>query len=256
VPDLQVESSYRLDDNLTIFAAELTAIKLAIHWATYSNSVDVRHIAIFSDSLSSIQALETGQSVSRPNLVKEIAELMTPVHDRLTLVWIPSHIGIIGNEIVDKLAGRAIANNTVELTVKHELKEAYQLVEKHTLSEWQNLWDNSTTGRHYWQIESKVSRTIKWSSTNRSKEVSVSRLRFGKCRLNACLHKMRKHPDGMCQLCHQPETVEHFLTKCQNDIARALRNKCKEIKADCTTANVLQDTRLIEIICEKLQRAI
>ena len=55
-----------LTDNITIFAAELCAIKLALQWVT-SNSD--KNVCIFSDSYSSLQAIASGRSICRPNLL-------------------------------------------------------------------------------------------------------------------------------------------------------------------------------------------
>ena len=51
----------------------------------------------------------------------------------------------------------------------------------------------------------------------RSKEVTITRLRLRKCRLNSYLHQIRKHPDGLCEACNKPETITHFLTECSGN---------------------------------------
>jgi len=61
-------------DSITIFAAELTAIKLALHWAI--DNLD-KNISIFSDSYSSLQAIAVDKSSSRPNLLTEVLGLIS-----------------------------------------------------------------------------------------------------------------------------------------------------------------------------------
>jgi len=56
IPSLQVQYKAPLSDHLTIFAAELTAIKLALAWVLDHNNVNA--VTIFSDSLSAIKAIE------------------------------------------------------------------------------------------------------------------------------------------------------------------------------------------------------
>ena len=51
--------------------------------------------------------------------------------EQLVLVWIPSHIGLKGNEIADRLAGSAIANAQVDVHIPLEMGEAYLLVEQY-----------------------------------------------------------------------------------------------------------------------------
>ena len=42
---------------------------------------------------------------------------------------------------------------------------------------------------------------MKFYHSSRHKEVIITRLRLGKCRLNAYLHQSGKHPDGLCDIC-------------------------------------------------------
>jgi len=81
-------------------------------------------------------------------------------------------------------------------------------------TEWQLLYTISKTGQEYKKLEPNVNRTIKINIRNRRKEILITRLRLGKCSLNAYLYKMKKHPTGNCDICNIPETVEHFLLHC------------------------------------------
>jgi len=47
IPEFITEHSVRLSDNITIFAAELCAIKLALQWVTGNSD---KNVCIFSDS--------------------------------------------------------------------------------------------------------------------------------------------------------------------------------------------------------------
>jgi len=123
IPSLQVQYKARLSNHLTIFAAELTAIKLALAWVLDHNNVNA--VTIFSDSLSAIKAIESGRTASRPNLLNQVLELLTGVDSTVVLVWILSRIGLTGNEIADGLAGSAIANAQVDVHIPLEMDEAY-----------------------------------------------------------------------------------------------------------------------------------
>ena len=128
---------------------------------------------------------------------------------------LPSHIGIRRNETADNLANRATQNTEIDLDIGLELAEAYALVENYTLQKWQNMWTNGTTGSHYRQIQKTVSKKVKYENVSRYIEVVITRLKFGKCRLNYYLHQIKKHLDGLCEICKKkPETVIHFLLEC------------------------------------------
>ena len=96
--------SKRLPDNSTIFAAEATAITLALDY--YQHMGSVRHdVVVYSDSMSCLQAIE-GEDTENP-LICYIMNLLWLLSDKGTHVhfgWIPSNCGIEGNEKVDQLA--------------------------------------------------------------------------------------------------------------------------------------------------------
>jgi len=62
----------------------------------------VKNIAIFSDSLSSLTAITTGKSLCRPNTLNEIYDVVDSMNVEVKLIWIPSHLSIVGNEIVTR----------------------------------------------------------------------------------------------------------------------------------------------------------
>ena len=93
-------------DNSTIFAAEATAISLALNY--YQHMGPVHHdIVIYFDSMSCLQAIK-GEDTMNP-FICYIMNLLLLLNDKGTRVrfcWIPSHCGIEGNERVDQLAKR------------------------------------------------------------------------------------------------------------------------------------------------------
>jgi len=152
VPELNIQHGARTTDNITIFAAELTAIKLALMWVM--NTLD-EDVSIVSDSYSSLQAITSGKTICRPNLLLDILNLVTNYNKNIRFVWLPSHIGIKGNELADKLANSATANSGIEVDVGLELSEAYNLVDSYIIDKWLQIWDNIPTGSHYRTIEKK-----------------------------------------------------------------------------------------------------
>ena len=96
--------SKRLPDYSTIFAAEATAIKLALNY--YQHMGPVHHdVVLYSDSMSYLQAIET-EDTENPliGLIMDLPSLLSDRSTRVRFCWIPSHCGIGGNERVDQLA--------------------------------------------------------------------------------------------------------------------------------------------------------
>ena len=115
IPELNVELSFRLSDDITIFTAELVAIKLALMWLN-QNIANVglsRDVVIFSDSLSALSAIKAGHYARNSKMVNEVHCAINEIVPSVILVWIPSHVGIKGNERVDRLAQSAIRNTDV-----------------------------------------------------------------------------------------------------------------------------------------------
>ena len=94
--------SDRITDNVSIYAGELSAIKLAV--TSIKQFPDSKKIVIFSDSLSAIQSIETGHTASRPSLLRQLYEVIYDSHHDISLAWIPAHVGVQGNELADHLA--------------------------------------------------------------------------------------------------------------------------------------------------------
>ena len=136
-------------------------------------------IVILSDSLSVLVSLRVGKSTARPNLFVEVQTLLHHLNLNMTFVWIPSHIGIAGNELADALAGIANHKPNIDLQVNLELQEAYSLVDKHILNLWQQKVNTCATGSFYRQLIPKVSNNIKYTNATRRKDVVITRLQLG-----------------------------------------------------------------------------
>ena len=97
---------FRLPNNSSIFSAELKAIDLALN--NIEQDACWRYI-IYTDSLSVMQALE-GEKTENP-LVVILLEKLSKLCRRADIAycWLPSHIGISGNEEADKAAKEALS---------------------------------------------------------------------------------------------------------------------------------------------------
>ena len=260
IPELKVTSAVLLPSDLNIFSAELIAIKLSIEWIlnSFREYNIIKHIVIFSDSLSSLSAIKAGSSQSRPNIINEIFELVDKLDVIVKLVWIPSHLGIPGNETVDKAARFARENCAPTLNYPLALNEVYSKIQRYVLRKWQNVWQLSDTGKFYREIEPSVSLGIKYENTTRRKETVITRLRFGVCRTNEYLHKIKVLSTDRCHECKTDvETVRHLLLDCP------VSPLCGKVLDICTSLNmspdlkvILQNRKILDAIYSNIKRAI
>ena len=141
----------RLSNNITIYTAELIAIKLAMQWLITKGVVG--KVAIFSDSLSAVQSLETGISTSKPNLLLSVRNLLNQINKEkrceIIFSWIPSQVGITGNEMADTLAKLATDKAHVEMDLPREVHDVYLDIDKYIINTWQEEYNKSKTGAHY-----------------------------------------------------------------------------------------------------------
>jgi len=127
---------------------------------------------IFSDSYSSLQAISSGKSISRPNLLTKIFDLIRKYNRYISFIWLSSHIGIEGNELADRLANPAISGDNIDIDIGLELSEAYDLVDRYIIiGKWQHNWENEATGSHYRTIQRNVSTKINFLYPSRHQDV-------------------------------------------------------------------------------------
>ena len=212
VPSLKFSKKLRLPNGTSVFMSEMVAILESLRFVLSKPPISC---VIFSDSLSSIQSLESGtdDSVIHQEIRYCIYQLWC-MGIPVTVSWIPSHVGIQGNEVVDGLAKKALQHEVIDYPILNNLVDLNIALENNLLKEWQTSWDSDTKGRFYYKIQPTVSLKVKFSDPNRSKQTSLTRLRFGKCLLGDVLHMMKKRNTDCCEFCHIKEDVSHFLMDC------------------------------------------
>jgi ribonuclease HI len=95
--------TYSLGQYTTVFQAEVYAINARatenIDW-NYKN----RHIYILSDRQAAIKALGKYQITSKLVWDCHHSLIQLATHNRVQLIWVPGHKGIVGNDMANQLA--------------------------------------------------------------------------------------------------------------------------------------------------------
>ena len=142
---------FRLSDFSSVFTAELVAILKILQ---FFEDRPPFQLAIFSDSLSALQAIENGDSSS--DVVKEILYQLYMYASQgivFNFIWIPSHVNILGNEMADKFAKQGLKRENVDFALVPDVFDLSDQVLDIIMAKWQEDWSSNSKGRFYFNIE-------------------------------------------------------------------------------------------------------
>ncbi|KAJ8915512.1 hypothetical protein NQ315_012393 [Exocentrus adspersus] len=208
---------YRLPHHCSIHTGELYGILMALKTITGLNKV----ITICTDSLSSVESI--GNIYSQNALVEKIHEVCHQLDKQkisITIVWVPSHVGIAGNEKADQAAKEALSSNLPEedIQLRHDIKNA---LKQSILNKWKIHWSQSNTKLA--QIHPNLI-PIKPPALKRRDKIIIRRLRIGHTRYTHGYLMAGATPPS-CELCNKRLSVYHILIECpQYAPARQLHN--------------------------------
>lgn len=213
--DLHIEKRVKLNPNTSIFNAEAQAIV---------NAIEIHNPAektlILTDSLSVVKGIESrNQSTENIILIKQ--KLIN--HSNLKIAWIPSHIGIQGNEKADQLANEAHQHPD---TTKDDIfvTDMYRMYTIAQRQKRQTNWINSTSklALAYTEYDNSIKRT-------RTDEVFLTRLRIGHTNITHS-HIYSQTPQPGCTNCQIALSIKHILIDCNRpDITKfRLDNKLND----------------------------
>jgi len=201
--------SIRLPDFSTIFTAELHAILLALQ---HIHSSSGQSFFIFTDSLSALQAMSNFK-ITHPLVLSIFDHITQLAHNRKDIIfcWIPSHMGIRGNEIVDKAAKLALSKDISD-TVFVPFTDFKSLSKQYIHYFWQQDWNNASANKLH-TIFPLLQQQITMGS--RRNQVLIARLRMGHTRLTHSYLFTHENPP-QCEHCSLPLTVSHVLLTCSH----------------------------------------
>uniref|UniRef100_S4PIJ9 Non-LTR retrotransposon CATS n=1 Tax=Pararge aegeria TaxID=116150 RepID=S4PIJ9_9NEOP len=212
---------FKITSNVCIMSVELFAISEAL---AYVEASRYKKVVIFTDSKSALQHLARCASGLRgvPVAYAILARINNVLESfvELRLQWIPSHIGLRGNEKADLLAKTAclegsevfVMPNYAEVTVKYK-SIIYDM--------WKEYFDRRSKEKGIWYrtIQSQPPRKpwFEVGKLNRSMIKIAHRLRSGHVPSNKFLFLMRKSDSPNCDVCGVVEDVHHLLIECARD---------------------------------------
>ena len=229
------------EKELSIFTAELRALHLAL--LDIKLRPEEKHI-IFSDSKSALQAIQDITSTNTE--VKKLFELHTEIRQTKQVIfcWVPSHIGIVGNEAADREAKAALGSPVSDHTIP-----AQDFLTKVTIyikNKMENFWNDIILNKLK-EVVPDLSEHYQISCNNRKDEVVVTRLRIGHSRFtHSYLLKGESAPE--CVACGTLFTIKHILIECI-DFAEARKHfyNCNNL---CTLFKTVSYDKILDFLRE------
>ena len=196
----------------------------------------VTNIVFYTDSLSTLQALESGKSENKAmsELISNISQLMSNFNVDIVLQWIPGHSGVQGNESADSLAKTGASLPQPDVPVS--MDTAKKMIKSNFKEEWMQSWISNNTGRALFQHMNAPKKKDPINLLKRKDQTTIFRLRTTHIPLNGHLSKIKKNHSSHCRLCgYYNETVEHHLLDCPqlNDL------RCSLLPAQPSISNTL-----------------
>ena len=164
----------RIPDNSSIFTAEAKAIDLALDFISTCDANN--KFIIFSDSKAMNHTSSKNPQIQK--LLEKCHELLA--YKEIALYWIPSLIGIQGNEMIDKQAKTSLSLEPTSFKIP--FSNFKPSINKYISEEWQSSWNNSI-GDKLLDVKPTIGEYQSVVRNIRREEVVLDRLRLGHTRV-------------------------------------------------------------------------
>ncbi|CAG9569775.1 unnamed protein product [Danaus chrysippus] len=205
---------------IPIMGVELIAIKEAMH---YIESTSYHKIVILTDSKSSLQHLlrsARGGCVGRNEAYLVIKCIYRLIRNgvEVRLQWIPSHVGVRGNEVADSLASKALRNG-IPLDITPHYTDYFPKIKNENYLKFKSYFSECSQNRGLWyrSIVDEPPR-IPWFASrnlNRKYLTICFRTRTYHIPLNKFNFTMKKRDDPNCKRCEREEDLLHLVLECK-----------------------------------------
>ena len=215
---LFIPCKIKLNCKSSILSAELKAIDVGLGAL---NNFENTSCTIYSDSKGALQTLLQYDPIHP--LAQDIQLKILKASNKnieITLCWVPSHCGILGNEQADKTAKEAC--NIKENLIKSIFaKDLYACINEKVKNRWQSRWDVQDMNKLR-LVDERIGDRDFSHFNSRQDEIKFTRLRLGHSRLT---HNfiLRNENITECEFCNIRLTIKHILLHCP--LYSQLRNR-------------------------------
>ena len=200
----------------------------ATAWVREQKNKDIHHM-ILTDSMSLVEALRADDWKDNHEWLCQIKKNIDECEGKLTILWIPSHVGTPGNEMADHLASQG-SQLEQAVPIPFGILKAKVKSKKWKIS-------HSRAKQMYGDRRGpKTKVEKKWSRRQRT---LFARLRTNHAKeLKHYQHRIGNVEDAICDICGEgEETITHVLCSCP-----ALEAKRQQIHSGVWTLDMMVDS--------------
>lgn len=236
-PSSNIGVGHKIDKHASVFTAEAVAILSALKHITNRNLGHAKWVVV-SDSMSVLRNLANNKLHANTNfiiyLIKQLWVELSDSNINVSFAWVPSHKGVEGNEKADYLANTIVKfANTIASTVANSdadvslpYTDVVSILKQRMCQAWGRHLYNCTQvenkGSWYSALDVQID-SIPWFCKsrfflNRKFYSTICRLRFGHCRLNYHLHRLKMVNSPRCDYCQSQEiqSINHIFFECSS----------------------------------------
>lgn len=235
-----------LNFNSSNYTAEVMAIKLALE-SVIDEPSNHCEICLMSDSMSAILSIKNYSGTQEKwHVLCEISRLCERLRHQGKLVflaWVPSHVGVTGNDKADEAARRgAYSTDSSEGIMRTE--DWFTVVRWECLMQWRWAWQVDDMGRYCYSILPNCNMQVWYKGMgdlNRECITTISRLLSNHNRLRAHMCRINVVEDPLCPVCHTYEDIDHVLFGCNRFVneREQLINSCSSICPNLSVRDIL-----------------
>ena len=221
--DKTCELSLRLKNGASSLQTELLAILITLQFLLPKTSDPSSQLVICCDSLGSLQVIQQNDPLDNLAIVSTIQYLLRKKTGPPTIfIWIPSHVGIPGNEKADELAKLGLLETEEEIPLPTISRSGTDNLIRHYLKEGLDEY------QHLHSLDSPTYKTYRSRTKNepqnwpgnlpRADEVRLLYVRMGyKLSIENPFQKPDEEP-GMCPDCGETYSLVHHIIQCNSHL--------------------------------------
>ncbi|KAL9874752.1 uncharacterized protein ACN427_013144 isoform 1-T3 [Glossina fuscipes fuscipes] len=201
----QVLLNHIFHESTSTFTTESRAI---LHAANLAQKNKLKTVIVI-DSLSVLQTIRN-PSTSRWSTINKLRNIITTTDGKIKMFWVPSHIGLLGNEQADRAAKYAASAPLIidDVMEKLGLQKYIGRKVKEKIAEGNLQYYH----QHYFSINPQLTPPLYPTNVEKTKIQTYSRIRLGH---TIATHQwiLKKSSSPICS-CGQTLTIKHILCDC------------------------------------------